>query len=125
MAHVINKLPYDMRKDWVKESLAIQQRISKVAKFSDFVKFVEREAEAANSLYTVADYLRLSQNYVARPNHKNQTRPSLPLLSLLFLTNPIIWKGWLSSVTIALNSITNCRLVPDSLILLFLTGRSL
>ena len=51
MTHLINKLPYDMRKGWVKESLAIQQRTSKVAEFSDFVKFVEREAEAANSLY--------------------------------------------------------------------------
>ena len=51
MTHLINKLPYDMRKGWVKESLAIQQRTSKVAEFSDFVEFVEREAEAANSLY--------------------------------------------------------------------------
>ena len=40
-----------MRKGWVKESLAIQQRTSKVAEFSDFVKFVEREAEVANSYY--------------------------------------------------------------------------
>ena len=40
-----------MCKVWVKESLTIQQRTSKVSKFSDFVKFVEREARAANSLY--------------------------------------------------------------------------
>ena len=51
MTRLINKLPYDMRKGWVKKSLAIQQRTSKVAEFSDFVEFVEREAEAANSLY--------------------------------------------------------------------------
>ena len=93
MTHLINKLPYDMRKGLVKESLALQQRTSKVAKFSDFVNFVEREAEIANSFYGRRLFRCLSQNYVACSNLRNQTRPSLPLLSLLFLTNPIIWKG--------------------------------
>ena len=51
MTHLINKLPYDMRKGLVKESLALQQRTSKIAEFSDFVNFVEREAEVANSFY--------------------------------------------------------------------------
>ena len=81
--HLINKLPYDMRKGWVKKSLAIQQRTSKVAEFSDFVNFVEREAEAANSLY--GRRLLTSQSKLRST--------SKPLLSLLFLTNPTIWKG--------------------------------
>ena len=51
MAQLVNKLPYEMRKQWVKESVIIEHRFSEVAEFKLFVAFVEREAEAANSLY--------------------------------------------------------------------------
>ena len=51
MTQLLNKLPYETRKQWVKESVIIEHRFSEVAKFKHFVAFVEREAEAANSLY--------------------------------------------------------------------------
>ena len=40
-----------MRKQWVKESVIIERRFSEIAEFRHFVAFIEREAEAANSLY--------------------------------------------------------------------------
>ena len=51
MAQLINKLPYEWRRTWVKESVQLERETGQVAEFSDFVKFVNRLSDEANSLY--------------------------------------------------------------------------
>ena len=47
----VNKLPYDMRRAWVRESVAIENRTNRIASFSDLTSFVINESMEANSLY--------------------------------------------------------------------------
>ena len=51
MTYLVNKLPFDMRKSWVKEATTFQNRNKRIADFTQFVQFVARESQAANSLY--------------------------------------------------------------------------
>ena len=45
MTKLVNKLPFDMRTRWVRESIIIEKKGGHVATFSDFVKYVTRESE--------------------------------------------------------------------------------
>ena len=51
MTYLVNKLPFDMRKSWVKEATTFQNRNKRIADFTQFVQFVARKSQAANSLY--------------------------------------------------------------------------
>ena len=51
MSLLINKLPFDLRRAWVKESVTVEQRTGQIADFSCFVSFVANISEEANSLY--------------------------------------------------------------------------
>ena len=48
---LVNKLPYDMRRAWVRESVAIENRTNRIASFSDLTLFVINKSMEANSLY--------------------------------------------------------------------------
>ena len=51
MTQLINKLPFDFRRIWVKESVAVKAQSGQIADFSHFVSFVVKLSEEANSLY--------------------------------------------------------------------------
>ena len=51
MSLLINKLPFDLRRALVKESVTVKQRTGQIADFSCFVSFVANVSEEANSLY--------------------------------------------------------------------------
>ena len=51
MSLLINKLPFDLRRAWVKESVTVEQLTGQIADFSCFVSFVANISEEANSLY--------------------------------------------------------------------------
>ena len=52
MTKLISKLPFELRRRWVKESVIIEDRNNgRVGQFKDFVNFVARESEEMNSLY--------------------------------------------------------------------------
>ena len=53
MAQLIQKLPFDSRRAWVKESVKVEQETGQVADFSRFVKFANRLSDEANSLFFV------------------------------------------------------------------------
>ena len=48
---LVNKLPYDMRRAWVRESVAIENRTNRIASFGDLTSFVINKSMEANSLY--------------------------------------------------------------------------
>ena len=45
MTKLVNKLPFDMRRRWVRESVVVEEHSSHVANFSHLVKFVNRECQ--------------------------------------------------------------------------------
>ena len=47
MAQLANKLPFDLKRAWVKESVLIENRSKKVADFRSFVKFVIEQLDVA------------------------------------------------------------------------------
>ena len=51
MTKLVNKLPFDMRKRCVRESVMIEEKDGHVATFADFVKYVTRESEEQSSLF--------------------------------------------------------------------------
>ena len=51
MTKLVNKLPFDMRRRWVRESVMVEEHSGHVAKFSHLVKFVNRECQELNSLF--------------------------------------------------------------------------
>ena len=51
MTLLVNKLPFELRKQWVKEAVEIEERTRKIAEFHHLVAFVVREAKAASSLF--------------------------------------------------------------------------
>ena len=51
MTQLVNKLPRDRKRTWVKESLEIEKGTGEVAGFSYFVELVTRLSDEANSLY--------------------------------------------------------------------------
>ena len=51
MTKLVNKLPFDMQKRWVRESVMIEEKGGHVATFSDFVRYVTRESEEQSSLF--------------------------------------------------------------------------
>ena len=48
---LVNKLPFDLRRSWVKESVAIENRTGRVADFRCLVNFVIAKSEELNSLF--------------------------------------------------------------------------
>ena len=62
ISKLVSKLPFDMRKRWVRESVTIEKG-DRVAKFGDFVKFVTRESDEQGSLYG-------RRVFAAKPEHK-------------------------------------------------------
>ena len=62
ISKLVSKLPFDMRKRWVRESVTIEKG-GRVAKFGDFVKFVTRESDEQGSLYG-------RRVFAAKPEHK-------------------------------------------------------
>ena len=51
MITLVNKLPCDMRRAWVRESVAIENQTNRIASFSDLTSFVMNKSMEANSLY--------------------------------------------------------------------------
>ena len=51
MTKLINKLPFELRRRWVKESVTLEERHGRTGQFADFVLFVARESEEMNSLF--------------------------------------------------------------------------
>ena len=51
MAQLANKLPFDLKQAWVKESVLIENRSKKVADFRSLVKFVIEQSNVVNSLF--------------------------------------------------------------------------
>ena len=51
MIKLISKLPFELRRRWVKRSVSIEENSDRMAHFEDFVKFVRSEAKEMNSLY--------------------------------------------------------------------------
>ena len=51
MAQLVNKLPFDLKRSWVIESVAIENRTGTVADFRSFVTFVINRSNEANSLF--------------------------------------------------------------------------
>ena len=51
MAQPSNKLSFDLKQAWIKESVLIENRSKKVADFRCFVKFVIEQLDVANSLF--------------------------------------------------------------------------
>ena len=51
MTQLINKLPFDFRRLWVKESDAVEVQSDQIADFSHFVSLVVKLSGEANSLY--------------------------------------------------------------------------
>ena len=51
MTKLIMKLPFDLRRKWVKQSVFIENQTGRVAQFNDFVDFVKAQSEECNSLF--------------------------------------------------------------------------
>ena len=51
MVQPVNKLPFDLKRAWVKESILSENRSKKVADFRSFVKLVIEQSDVANSLF--------------------------------------------------------------------------
>ena len=45
------KLPFDLRRKWVKRSVFIENQTGRVAQLNDFVDFVKAQSEESNSLF--------------------------------------------------------------------------
>ena len=52
---LVNKLPFDMRRRWIRESVLVEEHNYHVAKFSHFVRLVNRECQELNS-FLVAEF---------------------------------------------------------------------
>ena len=50
ISQLVNKLPYEGRKQWVRESVKLEKETGKVPDFSSVAKFVNRLSDEANSL---------------------------------------------------------------------------
>ena len=48
---LVNKLPFEMRRRWVQESVAIEDQTGQIATFNHFVTFVSRQSKELDSLY--------------------------------------------------------------------------
>jgi len=51
MAQLVNKLPFDLKQSWVKESVTIESRSGTVADFRNLVQFVVNRSKEANYLF--------------------------------------------------------------------------
>ena len=51
MITLVNKFPCDMRRAWVRESVAIKNQTNRIASFRDLTSFVMNKSMEANSLY--------------------------------------------------------------------------
>ena len=62
LTNLVNKLPFDMRRRWVKLSVEIETRTRVIATFVYFVKFVERESHQANSVFGLQSFGSTNSN---------------------------------------------------------------
>ena len=51
LTELIGKLPYDLKRRWVKRSVQVQSLRGRLANFSHFVEFVLKESEEVNSIF--------------------------------------------------------------------------
>ena len=51
LAELVNKLPYELKRRWVKRSVQIENSFGHLANFAHFVEFVRQEADEINSLF--------------------------------------------------------------------------
>ena len=51
LTNLTSKLPFDLRRQWVTKSADIERKTGSIAKFADFVSFVQNESAIANSLF--------------------------------------------------------------------------
>ena len=72
LERLLEKLPGELRTEWVKYSYRYQKHTGRHAKFPEFLNFVREEAEEANSLYGRSVYkmnkASSSQSSVSRRN---------------------------------------------------------
>ena len=74
MIKLIRKLPFELRRRWVKESVTIESRNNgRVGQFNDFVNFVARESEEMNSLYGRRVF---GSHFESKVSHKKATKPT-------------------------------------------------
>ena len=76
MTQLVGKLPFDLRRRWVKESAAIAGHTGQIADFPYFVSFVAKMSEEYNSLYGRRVFG--TPNSRAHPAHSVTTRSSDP-----------------------------------------------
>ena len=51
LAELVSKLPYELKRRWVKRSVQIENSFGHLANFAHFVEFVRQEADEINSLF--------------------------------------------------------------------------
>ena len=74
MTKLISKLPFELRRRWVKELVTIESRNNgRVGQFNDFVNFIARESEEMNSLYGRHVFGSHSKS---KGSHKKATKPT-------------------------------------------------
>ena len=72
MTKLISKLPFELRRHWVKESVTIESRNNgRVGQFNDFVNFFVRESEGMNSVYGGRVF---GSPFKSKSSHKKATK---------------------------------------------------
>ena len=51
LTRLVNKLPFEMRRRWVRKSVCIEEHTGRVAQFENLVKLVKRESSEVNSFF--------------------------------------------------------------------------
>ena len=83
IASIANKLPNDLRRQWVSKSVKILHREGKMANFADFTNFVSIEASKMNSAYYKAMYATAKHEsgaWVGKSRLFNNATPSFQKL---------------------------------------------
>ena len=80
ISSVANKLPNDLRRQWVSKSVKVLRHKGKVAVFSDFAEFLSTEALKTNSAYYKAMFVtskREPSNWISKGQSFNNVTPCL------------------------------------------------
>ena len=56
LTQFVQKLPNALKRRWVKKSVQIENAINSIARFSDFVSFVQAESEKAKSVFGLPSF---------------------------------------------------------------------
>ena len=84
MTKLVNKMPFDMRKRWVRESAVIKEKGGRMATFGDFVKYVTRES-TKSKIFCLADAYLQARLRVSRQMSRVPAN-SLKVLNLGLVT---------------------------------------